>query len=134
MSVGEMVAAYGDYNSLNEQKSYDALTAAYGIRWEALQNARSEFDAILMEAEVLWDEDLAALEKGVASIEAKLKINLERKLEEKDPQKRYQKSSSIDPDRRMKVYGLPDDEADNEYTAEFNALAEPFKRRLEKHV
>ncbi|WP_289042762.1 hypothetical protein [uncultured Aliiroseovarius sp.] len=134
MSAGEMVAAYGEYNSLDEQKSYEAQTAAYGIRWEALQNARSEFDAILMEAEVLWDENLAALEQRVASIEAKLRINLELELRELDPRKRHQISPSIDPNRRMEVYGLPNDDADNEYTVEFNALAEPFKRRLDKHV
>lgn len=132
MSAGEISQSLKDANiqgnPADPKLHASSQHAVYQQRWTKMQEAWSTFDIALLEAESLWGNEITELSKLLNNLATTLHVNIQKSL------RNLQDPREIDPAKIEEIdniiYGHPNDEDKNEFSAEILDVIHAFEKYL----
>jgi hypothetical protein len=125
-----------------EQKNYYGQSEAYKNRWEKVRIVRSELYPELLEAEVIWGENLNQLLHQLFQLEQELLFAIEDQLEVNNPnvmpdEKEHLTTPESRKARRKILYSklsTKEDEFKESFSEELEKISNYLKRYLKKYI
>lgn len=121
--------------SRREQRHW-GIRQAYAARWDLVSKHRSELQAELLEAEVLWGHGLPHLVKPLHALQTELFTAVETHLLATDPAQGASRSIYVDliSKRRQVLYDRSDDDGPDHYRSELLEAVAAIERYCSRHL
>ncbi|WP_343593903.1 hypothetical protein [Paracidovorax wautersii] len=117
-------------NMNRDELRHWGVRQAYGKRWDALAKERSELQAELLEAEVLWGPDVKDLFKPLQELQGELFVAVENHLEATDPRQGEDHRAVYDGiirERRQVLYDRSDNDGPDPFRAQLLAAVKAIE-------
>lgn len=125
-----------EHDSSKPGFSHEQTRAVYHRRWRRLVDAISDFDVELLEAEVLWGQEITEQMLPLRQCINKLGININRLLDSGDPNIHRRRALSRKHQEEMSavIYEVSTNPAEDEFTAEVNAAIDPIEKFIRPYL